>query len=667
MRRYYCLMATVLVLVLLLGQGQAWAQEKGNAAGLPELPQTSVQIPWNQMRALLEQAGERRKAPPVEYVFSPASYAIKTSGERAAVSLSCDVTTLSDGYTLVPLGPAEQGVTSAKVGGEECPLVVRENVLYALLAEKGKHKLAVELEVPVREKHGVRELQIALVASPVASVSAAISGGPALVETNGAVSAKIEAKDGVMLVSAVYRGGMTARLLWRAKSVADKPARQNVATDTLVSVEPGQLVCRAHLRYEALDAGLETLRIALPEDVEFRRAEGDALREAKVVNEGKRRFVVVTLKEVVLDEYRLVLDYARRFKETERSVAVPLVAHPDAEAEAGSVAVEVRGNYELSPAAKGLERIDVKELPAVLWEAARSPLLLAYRYSMPPGELSLALTRHQDLDVLVAMSDVCEASTVITPDGKQVTKLMLVVRNNLKPFLTLKLPQGAQVWSALVADRPVTPAKNSQGEVLIPLRKSEDVDEHDEDSYSARRDRRREGSGDGRVVERAKRLEKERDVREPRDLKPFDVELVLVGPKVELAERGEVAAALPQFDVPIGHLAWAVFLPKNLRVVDAAGNVQEVRSFTLPFRHFGEAEHLRQLASQQEKLLEKAEAQQKADEALKKIDKLASRALAEGVLPVRIEIPITGDLQRFEKFLVVDESPRVAISYRRAD
>ena len=112
----------------------------------------------------------------------------------------------------------------------------------------------------------------------------------------------------------------------------------------------------------------------------------------------------------------------------------------------------MRGGYEVVPAVTGAERVDVKELPQVLWGLARSPLLFGYRYdsgAMP--KVSLSLTRHRDLDVLVAMSDVCEVSTTYTPDGKSVTKMMFVVRNNLKPFMTLKMPDGrrsgARSWT----------------------------------------------------------------------------------------------------------------------------------------------------------------------------------------------------------------------------
>jgi len=283
--------------------------------------------------------------------------------------------------------------------------------------------------------------------------------------------------------------------------------------------------------------------------------------------------------------------------------------------------------------------------------------------------LTLALTRHEDLDVLVAMADICEASTVVTADGKCITKMMFIVRNNLKPFMSLELPEGAELWSALVDDRPVTPARNGKGQVLIPLRKSEEVDEDDDESYRSRRERRRsERFDDKRIdrIERARLVEKMREVDEaPRDLKPYDVEIVYVSTGEKLGERGEIEAALPKCDVPTGHMAWAVFLPRHLRVVDTEGNLKEVRSFSLPFRHFGEEKYLRQ-AEAAEKAAQAAEAlSQMQDKLEEQVAELAKAAKAQGVLPVRVEIPITGEIHRFEKFLVVKELPKMSLMYRR--
>jgi hypothetical protein len=381
----------------------------------------------------------------------------------------------------------------------------------------------------------------------------------------------------------------------------------------------------------------------------------------------KSRTLTVTLAEPARDGYTLEVAYEQRFDEKQGTPTVALLRHPDLAADGGFVGLEVRGGgYELVPAVTGTgaQRVDVRELPEGLWSSAQSPLLFGYRYDTPKDvKIALGLTRHADVDVLVAMSDVSEAATTVTADGKIITKVMYVTRNNLKQFMTLKLPEGAQLWSAFVDDRPVTPVKGAKGEILIALKKSDTVDADDEQSYRAQREKRRAEPD----MERQQHLQQVREKRamqdEPADLKPYDVEIVYVQPAVKLEDKGQLKLALPQSDVPVGKLGWAVFLPSDLRVVDSQGNMNEVGAFSLGFRHFAEAAWAKQealaVAKAQQALAQAQDAMAEAEKAA-----MAQKAKAEGVLPVRVEIPISGGISRFEKLLMVDEAPEVALSYR---
>jgi hypothetical protein len=71
---------------------------------------------------------------------------------------------------------------------------------------------------------------------------------------------------------------------------------------------------------------------------------------------------------------------------------------------AGYVGIEVRGIRAVD--GRRADRIDVKELPALV---DGEPVLEAIA-TKQVRRVTLAVTRHEDLDVLVAMSDVCEAA-----------------------------------------------------------------------------------------------------------------------------------------------------------------------------------------------------------------------------------------------------------------
>jgi hypothetical protein len=827
---------------------------------LPALAHSSVSIPWDDLRGLLKKNNAAAQRPPVDFAFSPATYNAVVGDKTAAVTASVDVTLLVDDWTLVPLGPANTGVTSASVDGVSAALVVRDDKLFALVKGKGDKKLSLAISRDIVADAGHRQFDLPLLPSALISLSATIPHTDLTVRAPGGSAVSVADDRKSTTLKATFHGGATASVLWQpappagaaaqartyadgetlvtvekgllrttthlrvtvergamkefkfiidpaltvlavnaadvaqwkvaaagaaagpgaanskmlivtfggdseaeraidivaerdipnaggeielhvpalagakrdrgfigvasagafdvrpGKSAADRvsvselpktlrspaagtaasvqigyhyvepaaitlllekvkvqPPQIMASTLTRVDVERGGLRCHADINYEILHAGVDTLRVGLPDGIEITAVNGAGIRDTQTVVDGKQRTLVVGLKDLAQGAYSLAIDYVAHSTDAkDSSLIVPVLSNPSAAQDRGFIGIDVRDSVEIVPTPAGAQRIDVKELPEALWSKARSPLLFGYRYDAPGVKISLALTRNADLDVLVAMSDICEASTTYTPDGKSITKMMLVTRNNLKQYMTLKLPEGSAVWSAFVDDHPVTPAKNAKGDVLIPLKKSDPEEADDDDSadgksYRARRERRRSEPADGRAVERTKQAkadEKSADDAPP-DLKPYDVEIVFVTAPMKLADRGQVKAALPQLDIPIGHLSWAIFLPENLRVVDSDGNVSEVSRFTLPFRHFGD------VAYERAKRLEKGDAQAEVKQDMEQAAQaqaakmLAEHAKAEGVLPVRIEIPMIGEIHRYEKFLVVDESPEVALTYNR--
>ena len=635
-------------------------------AGLPTLSNASVSVPWSELRPLLERGKSAPEQPPVDYVFAPVAYTATVGAKTVKVTVTCEVTLLADKWILLPLGSTAAGVIEAKADGQPCPLVMRDGQLFALLKGQGVKKLALQMERDLAADGATTGFDLPLLPAPLVSVSTLIPQVGLNIHTPHAADIRATEKDQGTTLAASYRGGETITISWAQRPPQDQqPTKVMAQTLTCIAVDRGVLRCKALVKYEILHAAVNSFRINLPEGIEILRTRGDNAGESRLSTEGKQRQLVVGLKSPAEGTYQLLIEYEQRFKEDQASLSLPLLTQAGAAQDSGMLGIEVRGNYEITPAMEGMDRVDIKQLPQDLWQQAQSPLLFGYRYQNPPGKLSLALTRHQEIDVLVAMSDVCEASTTFTSDGKTVTKLMYVMRNNLKPFMNLRLPEGAQLWSALVEDRPVTPARNAKGEILIPLKKSEPVDRDDEHSYRARREQRRSSLFDQeKALKQLDEANKMADIEElSSDLKPYDVEIVYVMPTLKTPERGQITFGLPRCDIPTGQLAWAIFVPRDFRVVDTQGNLTEVNHFSLPFPHFGEAELLHKdlaKAAQAQQQLAMAKA-----EAAKSLEQMAISAKAQGVLPVRIEIPLTGEIHRFEKFLVVDEAPTMTLTYNR--
>jgi hypothetical protein len=107
------------------------------------------------------------------------------------------------------------------------------------------------------------------------------------------------------------------------------------------------------------------------------------------------------------------------------------------------------------------------------------------------------------------------------------------MRNNGRQFLSMELPAGAQVWSAMVGGQPVRPCWR-QGQLLLPLE------------------------------------------REARGGEAVSVELVWIATNAFPRTRGDWAIASPKLDVPWKNAVWRLYLPLDYRYSDFGGTMTPV-------------------------------------------------------------------------------------------
>ena len=179
--------------------------------------------------------------------------------------------------------------------------------------------------------------------------------------------------------------------------------------------------------------------------------------------------------------------------------------------------------------AADLQRVDTGDFP----DWAGSPdaaTALAYRYVRPGYQLALDVRRFDEAEVLQALVDSAQFTSVVADDGQMMTEMSLSVRNNGRQFLEIELPAGATDWSAFVAGQPVRPSLR-EGKLLLPIQQS--------------------GVDDGAM----------------------SVELTYVGTNAFPRSRGTVGFVSPKFDVPLKNARWEIYLPPDYDYQDFRGTM----------------------------------------------------------------------------------------------
>jgi hypothetical protein len=286
------------------------------------------------------------------------------------------------------------------------------------------------------------------------------------------------------------------------------------------------LTGKAVAQYEIQNAPVKELRFRIP--AEFRNVEISGQNIRRRDHEGGSWKVEFQNKVRGLQTLSVTWDQPR--PGPTNLLDITGVSADGVERETGIVAIIARAPWQVTErSAKDLKPIDVRDLP----EWAGRPddaTVLAYRYVRPGYNLSLEPKRFEEAEVLQALVENVNLTTVVADDGQMMTQISLSVRNQGRQHLEVTLPAGATVWSAFVAGQAVRPSVR-EDKLLLPLEHS---------------------NGDDT---------------------PIAIELTYVGATPFPQHRGAVELISPRLDVPLKSARWELFLPPDYQYRDFGGTM----------------------------------------------------------------------------------------------
>lgn len=135
----------------------------------------------------------------------------------------------------------------------------------------------------------------------------------------------------------------------------------------------------------------------------------------------------------------------------------------------GSIAITTAASLKLQaqPLAEPLRRVDEAELAAADRALITRSVLLAYQYTGDRYDLAVNVQRFESADVLSAVADRTQLTSVLTDAGELLTQASFMVKNNDKQFQRFLLPAGASFWSCYVNGQPAKPERDPQDDALL--------------------------------------------------------------------------------------------------------------------------------------------------------------------------------------------------------
>lgn len=589
-------------------------------------------------RSVLVPAPEKEKSAVIPYAIYKSGYTAELEDDVVNLKGAILLEVFNKGRISIPLADSNVGLIDVTVNRGSSFVVMQSGKYYLVLDKPGRYNLEIEFLIKAsREREGgPGSFFVNVIPAPIAQFEFTMAETDVQIFVEPSIKTELKRETNKTSAWAIMPNTNSVTVRW-TKALPKENIPQVklepkvfVDTATYASVGEGVVRCQAVLNYSILQSEISNMRVALPEDVSVLDVNGRDLRDWKVTkNEGKQ-YLDVYLNFGIKGSYGLNLTFERNIAEGSTVTEIPWVRSIGVEREKGYFGIAANSNVEL--AVNKVDRatlIDVKELPPSIWGSSVNPILLAFKYLAQPYTITVEVTKHQEVPVLVAAIDSVNYVSLLTDEGKNLTKATYQIRNNVKQFIRIKLPANSILWSAFVGNRPVKPAKDKNGNILIPLEKSQ--------------------------------LQGE-------SLTQFPVEIVYLDKIIKMKLMGKFRFNLPETDIPVSELYWSIYAPVDYKYFNFQGDVKAVKYESHGWGVLGALDQTVTMSKKKSYSMPSASIGGKLESQYASAEQQAFQevetARARGVLPIRMNIPEQGKLLRFYKLLVEEnEYPWLEANY----
>jgi len=484
-------------------------------------------------------------APPLPAVLASATLNVRVDGDAARGAFSVRGESFRNGIDRVKL-LAGSTLISATTPGRPVPLMIDGANQLALVPGPGAFMLDLEWGAPVVFRPGRASFSLPVPESGTARASIDLPGEQADVHLSAGLITRRTVANGRTTVEATLVPGKTTEVWWsmrdNAPAATAREMRALADVWTLITIGDSDVRMAALVDVTVVQGELRTLGVRLPSGYELTGVTGNSLESSEPRDGG----LVITVGDPAARRHQFLVSLERSHEGGSFALDTGVVSVRDVQRERGEIAIEGVGTLELAARERdGMHRIDVKELDRTLQSLGRLPTLAAFRYqstaAAPPG-LALDVKRFADAGVLAAVAERVTATTLVTAEGRALTEVRLTIQNRAQPFLKVTLPPGATMASVEVAGQPAKPALGADG-TRVPL---------------LRPGLRPNGA--------------------------YEVSFVYLHAGTPFAKKGDLDMALPKMDIPVGVVAWELFVPDGYSTRAIGGNALDLGALPAELR-----------------------------------------------------------------------------------
>ncbi len=508
---------------------------KADGSALPPVPPSgNVTLPLDEYNHLLELASKpvrKTDAPPVPYSMKRADLKFRVTDESVQGTIQLQGEILHKGATKVPLTTG-MAILDARQEGKSLPLALENGTHTAVLNGPSEFSVSLDAGLPLNIEAGRASFSLPAPSAGSVRFALLVPGDHTNVRVSPGLITARSSTNGQTSIEATLVPGVQANIWWTTREAAapvvPKEVRFLSDVKTLVSVSEAEIRIAALADISVVQGEPAQFEIEIPAGYEVTGTTGASIESSEVESD----VLVLKVSAPAQRSHQFLISMEKSIAATK--VDAPFLSFKNAQRETGEVLVDGAGTIELTAKeAGGLKRMDFKETNLYLRSLSRFPMQAAFRYHKQPSEkpsIALEWTRFPDSSVLSAVVERAVVTTLVTSEGRSLTEVKLLVKNQAQPFLKIALPTGASILTAEVAGEKVKPVEAPDGNRVPLLRPG----------------------------------------FRPTD--SYNVSFVFIHSGAPFAKKGGSDISLPKMDIPIDLLQWEVFLPERYKVKDFGGD-----------------------------------------------------------------------------------------------
>ncbi|MBN1760590.1 MAG: hypothetical protein JW863_19840 [Chitinispirillaceae bacterium] len=470
-----------------------------------DLPQSSIQLPWSVFNRLSNRSPDTvfvppEIQPPTAIVFSDMQLSAVLHDSMAEMSLSVGYTVFSGkGWVEIQVFDREfSGALSSVSLPDGDFLRATEGGCFLTAATAGKNRsrrLSVTYTVPAHSEAGDVSVTTSLPRAVECrlDITAPVSYAEVIAD-QAFLSGKQRSNNAVLyrfLLNATAGSGKISYKVPVKKSPADTVGSTAVPSDTIarepvITVRQESAVFAAKenafiftaLRLSVVRAPVTRFSVVLPERFSLLTLSGNGIQKWTKTDSGS--VLEVKLGFALEGNYSL---YLAGEQPIDTCVAIPEIRVREAAHQSGTFGLVIgKGNEALSLSASNSAEVARAEFlrglspgfsdSIVRYGRSLQEMVIAGEYFKIPFSAVFLIRRHVPVPVADAICDAGSVRAVISKDAKVLTQAGFHIRHRGRQFITLRLPDSANLWSVTLDGVQVSPSRGENGEYKISLQRN---------------------------------------------------------------------------------------------------------------------------------------------------------------------------------------------------